>query len=126
MKLVNLDGKLTNLLSEKEWNNIANKTLKRHYFERLCQFNELKDENSAVELMVEVQEFLIKRGVLNDELQFVTGCKITDKEVKKIKDIFINVRREYQSDEEPCEDFSYFAVAIDWLLANNITPKIGR
>jgi len=90
------------------------KTIKKHFFKELKLLNKQAKHDEMAELMLELQDHLIQKGYLTDDL-CRTQKSMRDSNTKQIVKIFLNVRREYQEDDEPCHDFSYIAVAFDWL-----------
>lgn len=91
----------------------------KYFFKELNLLNQVAKHNEMADLMLELQNHLIQKGYLTDDL-CRTRLQFHDSSIKQIVNIFLNVRREYQQDNEPCDDFSYIAVAFDWLSENGI------
>lgn len=92
-------------------------------FKELVLLNEEGDHDEMADLMYDLQSYLVKHQYLTDQL-FPT--EKGSEELQELTDIFLEIRREYQSDEEKIQDFSYLAVAWDWLYSRGVPVNDGR
>ena len=97
------------------------KTIK-DFFNKLLEINNRIDFQSnkaddVSDLMLDLQEYLIETKVINSDL-FPSNINSIDDEL--ISNIFLDVRRNFQDDDEEIRDFSYLQVADKWLSVNNV------
>lgn len=94
----------------------------KEFYELLIMINNNKSDvtikaDDASDLMLDLQDFLINKGVIDENL---FPLNVNSDIEKQISDIFLDIRRKFQNDDEQISDFSYLMVADKWLLLNDV------
>lgn len=86
-------------------------------YRELLSLNSKGDHDEQAELMVDLQDYLIRNEYLTEEL---LPTEKGNSKLNKLVSIFLRVRREFQPDDEKVQDFSYLSVAWDWLVDTGV------
>ena len=92
------------------------------FYKKLLEVNssndfEVNKGDDAADLMLDLQDYLINNKIISDNL---FPLNIENDEQHLIANIFLEVRRDFQADNEEIHDFSYLSVADKWLNSNAI------
>lgn len=100
------------------------KKLKEEYYNKLVELNTGAKHDDMAELMLNLQDDLIERGYMTQDLKKTESSNTTET-LSLVTDVFLEIRREYQHDDEPITDFSYLSVAWEWLVKTGVEINNG-